>query len=327
MNSRAAGKLAVALCLLSFGAAHADPGKTPAEWLDRMSTTMSQMSYQGTFVYIQGDDVETMRITHVAGEDGIHERLVAVSGPAREIVRDASGVRWVLGDDLSVLEDKSFGRTFFPQLPLDQKEQSDFAYRLKFGKDARIAGQAARNIKVLPLDDYRYGYSLWLEKHSGMLLQWELVDSRRQPLAKLMFTDIRLGSAVDTGELKPSSDLKKLKRVESKLPTGRFGSLAASRWQPADLPPGFRLTSHRYLGQDEADEGQFEHLVYSDGLAAVSVYIESVPDVEKFSESMDRHGTMHAYSRSADGVMITVIGDVPAITVKKIGKAVSLASR
>ena len=80
---------------------------SPRDWLDRMSAAMSQMSYQGTFVYVRGDDVVTMRITHVVDENGARERLVSLSGAPREVLRDSSGVRWVLGDDQSVLEDSA----------------------------------------------------------------------------------------------------------------------------------------------------------------------------------------------------------------------------
>lgn len=325
MSARAASLLAVLTWLFSSAAA-AGPEDDPRQWLERMSGAMNQMSYQGTFVLVQGDSVETMRITHVTGDQGVRERLVSVSGPPREIVRDDSGVRWVLGDDLSVLEDNAFSRSFFPQLPLDRSDSRDLPYTLKFGQDARIAGHSARNIKVLPRDIYRYGYSLWLEKHSGLLLKWELIDSDRKSLAKLMFTDIRLGSEVDMSELKPSARLKKFNTIESELPAGRAGSLLKPRWKPDRLPPGFQLTSHRYVSAQEDGRGMYEHLVYSDGLAAVSVYVERVGGGASEGGSTERMGTMHAFSRQADDLAVTVVGDVPAITVEMIGKGVRLDS-
>jgi sigma-E factor negative regulatory protein RseB len=290
-----------------------------------MATAMSQMDYQGTFVYLQGDDVVTMRITHVAGDDGVRERLVSMSGAPREVIRDSSGVRWVLGDDHSVLADQAFNRSFFPQLPQDQQNQTEQSYALKMGGTGRIAGQAVRNLSVLPRDDYRYGYTFWLEEHSALLLQWELIDSNQKPLAKLMFTDFRMGSEVDPGELVPSSNLKKFKTVESSLPVGRGQVSVVPRWQPTNLPPGFELTAHRYFGQQ--DQGIFEHLVYSDGLAAVSVYVESDDSDGGQNTGISRMGTTHAFSRLTDGVVITVIGDVPAATVRYIGDAVVAVTR
>jgi len=315
--------LAVAL-LGTSGSVFAGEAVEPREMLERMTTAMSQMSYQGTFVYVQGENVEIMRITHVSDADGVRERLVALSGPAREVLRDSNGVRWVLADDRSVFEDSAFNRSFFPELPLDQNDQMEISYSLKRGSEARIAGQQARNLIVLPKDEFRYGYSLWLEEHSGLLLKWELIDSNRKSLAKLIFTDVRMGSEVDVKELKPTSQLKKFKTVESELPSGRGLSNASPRWQPSHLPPGFELTAHRYFGQQ--DQGIYEHLVYSDGLAAVSVYIESDKSGNPAHTGVKRLGTTHAFSRISEDKLITVVGDVPAITVKYVGNAVNIAS-
>ena len=106
----------IAVVVVVIGAARmvaAGSADSPGDWLERMSAAMSQMSYQGTFVYVQGDDVETMRITHVSDEAGVRERLVSVSGVQREILRDSSGIRWVQDDDHSVMEEPAFGRSFF----------------------------------------------------------------------------------------------------------------------------------------------------------------------------------------------------------------------
>ena len=320
MNRRVIPAVAAAAWLLCAGVVLADTDSSPREWLERMSAAMSQMDYQGTFVYVQGDEVVTMRITHVADEAGIRERLVSLSGAPREVLRDSNGVRWVLGDDRSVIADQAFNRSFFPQLPAEQNSQTEQCYEFKLGGTGRIAGQPVRTLQVLPRDDYRYGYTLWLEQHSALLLKWELVDHQKRPLAKLMFTDFRMGSEVDPAELAPSSQLTKFRTVESRLPAGRGQMTAVPHWKPRSLPPGFELTAHRYFGRE--DQRMFEHLVYSDGLAAVSVYVENDGADDGQDSGLSRMGTTHAFSRMLDGFVITVIGDVPAATVRFIGDAV-----
>jgi sigma-E factor negative regulatory protein RseB len=303
----------------------ADSNEGAAQLLDRMSAAMSQMTYQGTLVYIQGEEVETMRITHVSDEEGEREHLVTLSGLRREILRDSNGVRWVQGENLQVMEDESFGRSFFPEIPLGQSDQTSSSYRLELGSSERIAGHKGRKLMVKPKDKYRYGYNLWLEESSALLLKWELLDSDKQSLAKLMFTDLRVGSEVDVKELKPSSQLKEYKVLESSLPPGKSRSYSKPGWKPTKLPHGFKLTAHRNLGRQ--NQQIFEHLVYSDGLAAVSVYIETANDQARdHRNSTSRLGTTHAYSRVTNGILITVVGDVPAITVQSIGDAVSLVS-
>lgn len=320
---RFAPVLFVAALSLPAAPAAAGEDSDPAHWLARMSAAMSQMDYQGTFVYMLGDSMETMRITHVAGADGVRERITSLSGPSREVVRDADGVRWVQGADQPVLADSAFKRTFFPELPGDPDALVAGNYLLKFGGGSRIAGHDTREVRVVPRDNYRYGYSFWLERHSGLLLKWELLDSDRKTLSRLMFTEIRLGSEVDAGELRPAERLKSYATVETGLPIGRAGAGVAPRWAPARMPPGFELSTHRVHG---AGGRVFEHLVYSDGLAALSIYVESVPGAAAFEPAVERHGTAHSYARPLGDVVVTVVGDVPALTVRTVGDSVRLVS-
>jgi len=325
MSPRAVIACLATLLLAPVLPAVAGSDNDAAQWLERMSAAMSQMTYQGTFVYVQGDEIETMRITHVSDEEGVRERLVSLSGLRREILRDSNGVRWVQGEDLQVMEDSAFSRSFFPEIPLGQSDQASASYHLELGASERIAGHSGRKLKVIPKDRYRYGYTLWLEESSALLLKWELLDGANRRLAKLMFTDLRLGSEVDVKELKSSSQLKEYKVLESGLPSSTGLSHSNPRWKPSELPAGFHLTAHRYV--DQQNQKIYEHLVYSDGLAAVSVYVESAgSEAQKQKTGISRLGTTHAYSRVTDGVLITVVGDVPAITVQSIGNAVSLTS-
>ena len=319
-----ASVLLPAFLLMAGQSALGGMAKDPGAWLEHMSAAMSQMSYQGTFVYMYAGQLETVRITHVSDDDGVRERMVSLSGTAREVVRDANGVHWVLGDEASVLSDSAFNRSVFPQLPPDLVSQAGKSYTFKFGSETRIAGHEARNVKVLPRDHYRYGYSLWLEKNSGILLKWELVDSKRNPLATMMFTELVLGSEVDRDELRVDDRRKGFKTVQSDLPNAASGPVGEPRSKPGRLPPGFTLINHRYVS---GDEGEYEHLVYSDGLAAVSVYVESLDGDRSHPELTQKHGTTFAYTRAADGMMVTVVGNVPESTVEMIGKSVEADPR
>jgi sigma-E factor negative regulatory protein RseB len=214
-----------------------------------------------------------------------------------------------------VLQDPAFKRSFFPSVPVDKLRG---VYRLEWGETGRVAGHPVRNLKVLPDDEFRYGYSLWLDLDSRLLLKWELLDINRTAIARLLFTNFRYGSEVDVNELNSSKPRQKFNVVESSLPQGNTVADPGSSWKAVDLPDGFELTDHRYASG--ADEEVYEHLVYGDGLAAVSVYIES-SDGESVS-GISSMGTTHAFTRRDRAVKITVIGDVPAATVLKIGRGV-----
>jgi sigma-E factor negative regulatory protein RseB len=291
-------------------------------WLERMSAAMSQMSYQGTFVYVHDDVVETMRITHVTDETGVRERLYSVNGPHREVIRDRGGVRCVFKDSASVVEDQVVGSSYFPELPLSIIDGDSSGYKLSAGRNMRIAGFNARRIAISPTDKFRYGYAIWLERQTGLLLKWILFDSDHKPIAKLMFTDFAIGSAVDLDELESDTRAEDFVEMKTFSLHKSVVTQASPRWQPAKLPPGFDLASYSHkTGVD----GVYEHMVYSDGLAAVSVYIEQSGSAASVNSGASQLGTNNAFTRTEDELQITVIGEVPAITVKSIANEIDLS--
>jgi len=303
-------------------AAFAGDSQQARDWLERMTAAMSQMSYQGTFVYVRDGVVETMRITHVTDETGVRERMYSVSGPHREVIRDRKGVRCVLQDAASVVEDQVVASSYFPELPLSIIDGDTSGYRLETGGEARIAGHTARRVTISPEDSFRYGYDFWLEEQTGLLLKWELFDTNHKPLAKLMFTDFAMGSSVNLDELESDAhaeDFVEMKTfgLQNTVVTG-----SSPRWQPAKLPPGFQLASHSHKA---GADGVYEHMVYSDGLAAVSVYVEQQGIETEVKPGISQLGTNNAYTRKQGTLQITVIGEVPAITVKTIANEMALS--
>jgi len=294
----------------------------PRDWLERMTAAMSQMSYQGTFVYVRDGAVETMRITHVTDETGVRERLYSVSGPHREVIRDRKGVRCVLQDSASVVEDPIVASSYFPELPLAIIDNHTSGYRLETGGEARIAGHTARRVSISPEDDFRYGYDFWLEEQTGLLLKWVLFDTKHKPLAKLMFTDFAIGSAVNMDELESDSRAEDFVEMKTFSLQNTVVTRSSPRWQPAKLPPGFQLASHSHKS---GADGVYEHMVYSDGLAAVSVYVEQQGDEASVKPGESQLGTNNAYTRTQGTLQITVIGEVPAITVKAIANEMALS--
>jgi len=311
------------LVLASFStlAAAGNAGQA-REWLERMVEAMQQMSYQGTFVYVRGGNVETMRITHLVNDASVRERLYSVSGPHREVIRDQNGVRCVLADSASVVEDHAMVSDYFPELPLSVIDSQGSGYRLETGGLARIAGHSARRVSISPDDNYRYGYDFWLEQKTGLLLKWVLVDSLEKEFAKLMFTDFAIGEDVNLDEIESASDEQDFVQMKTMSPEKSVVAQSTPRWQPASLPPGFRLTAHNHkAGTDEV----YEHMVYSDGLAAVSVYVEENDKGIAVKPGVSRLGTNYAFVRNQGGLRITVIGEVPVLTVQSIAYAMALS--
>ena len=318
---RQAFGLLLAIGLASNLYAQDDDLSLAIDKLKRMSIAMSQMSYQGTFVYVQGNMVETMRVTHVVDDTGIYERLVAQSGPQREILRDSNSVHWVAKDQRSVISDPVINRGFLPNVNPEALKQAAEHYEIAFGGLEPLAGRQARKLSITPRDKYRYGYTLWLEEPSGLLLRWELFENSSQPIARLMFTDIRIGQEVDRNELRTAAPIEDYQSKSSELPLKQSLSSSEPRWMPSRLPPGFQLTSHRR--EEKHSPSIFQHLVFSDGIATVSVYVEEVAAGQSPMAGGSLHGTTNAHSRKDGEMQITVVGDVPAITVEEIAWAVA----
>ncbi len=309
-------KVLLLLVFISIGgtAAAGDAGQA-RKLLENMTTAMSQLTYQGTFVYVRDGAVETMRITHIADDSGIRERLYSVSGPYREVVRDRQGVRCVLKDSGSVVEDQVVVSTYFPELPLSVIDNNASGYRLETGGRARIAGHTARRVSISPEDRYRYGYDFWLEEKTGLLLKWVLFDPGHKPLATLVFTDFVMGSSIDPDEIESNSRAEDFVEMKTFSLENTVVRQSSPRWQPAKLPPGFELASHN---RKSGSDGVYEHMVYSDGLATVSVYVEQQAAGKVIKSGVSQLGTNNAYIRKQGDLQITVIGEVPAITVKSI---------
>ncbi len=296
-----------------------------SEWLERMASAMNKMSYQGTFVYSHGTSLETMRITHVVDEDGTRERLYSINGPQREVIRDKDGVRCVLGDDKAIMEDRVVTGAIFPEIPADILGGENGLYTFKKGGISRVAGELAQKVSITPVDEFRYGYEFWLEQFSGLLLKWVLYDSEHKPIANLMFTDLNLGSDIRLEELVSTTPSDEFTRLETGMPDSSLLSSNQPKWKPSKLPPGFKLATNSV--QEKEGENVFEHQVYSDGLATVSVYIENRQPGKEVVQGVSKLGTANAFSRNIGSKQVTVIGEVPTVTVQSIGKAVKAPAK
>ena len=273
---------------------------------------MRQLDYQGSFIYQHGRTTEAMRIYH-AGGDGERERVVGLTGQRNEIVRDGETVT-CMQPDAAVALQGSRGRRLLPLAPdIDAARISD-SYDIQLSGEDRVAGYAADVIDVRPRDQLRYGYRLWLHRDNQLLLRSQLLDAARQPVEQFMFVALQIGTAPTATDLLPASrhGTALARKVDA-------ASRVASPWQAQSLPAGFELvTSHQAQGDDGAD-----HLLYSDGLADVSLYIEPLQTMGVSRGGTMARGGLHIVTRThtgADGThwLVTALGNLPEPTLQDI---------
>lgn len=314
-----------AACLslvLGTAAAQDDTQMPVKDWLNRMSRAMETLSYQGTFVYIHDGRIDTTYIVHMADQNGARERLLSMNGTAREVVRDGDSVTCYLPDDGSVVVDKQKNDRLLPVVPsIDPARLSQY-YDFSVEGEDRIAGMPVRIISIKPADGYRYGYRLWLEQHSGMMLRSDLVDGSQQPVEQMMFTAITIGGLIPPAAMRPVTRAEGYKWYRTDNSGQDLTSEETPRWTAVELPRGFKLAryNHDWLAREA---NPVDHLVYSDGLASVSVYVE--PEGAAADEPMDglsSIGAVNAFTARQDDHWITVVGEVPRVTVESIAQSV-----
>ena len=293
------------------------------EWLMRMNQATRQLNYDGTFVYKHGDQLEALRIIHVVEGDTVKERLVSLNGAAREVIRDDRQVTCYLPDRQSVFVEHRLGREqSFPVILPERVKDLKKNYVIELGKKDRVTGREAQVIIIKPRDEYRYGYRLWADEQSGLLLKADLVDHMGKILEQFMFTQVVIGQSIDPYELRSAIGSEGLAWYWGE--TVRIDNKArVPAWLVKKLPRGFKLI-HSIMRKSATRDGMVEHLVYSDGLAAVSVFVEEAAQGEKPSMmGASRMGAVHAYGNMVDHRQVIVVGEVPAATVELIGRSVT----
>jgi sigma-E factor negative regulatory protein RseB len=282
-------------------------------WLRKMHQATQRLSYVGTFVYQNADRTETSRITRYAAED--IEKLEVMNGVPREIVRTRDKIRCYLPDSRVVKVDRRVDRDFPGLLP-EQIAALARHYDISLGETRRIAGFDCQAVVLQPRDNLRYGYRLYADVGSGMLMRADTVDTTGRNIEQFMFTQLSLGN-VTREMVRPRHAVKDWRIENAEAAPARLAG-----WGLAAELPGFHKVTElkRRLGESRA-AGQ---MVYSDGLAAVSVFIEPLegrrdPPVQRGLASM---GAIHIYTREVANHVITVVGEAPAVSVQRIADAV-----
>lgn len=294
------------------------------DWLRKMNRAADDLNYRGTFVYVHDNQIETMRVVRRTGNGVTQERLFALNGAAREILRDQQRVWCFLPDKkMGVHQYRQASDKTFPRiLPRDIGELVE-NYSLELGAHERVADRDTQVVKIVPQDEYRYGYNLYVDNSTGLLLRAELLDAQGTPIEQYMFAEIDIGGVIDDSQLEPRTPRADLVWVGDQTDEQPVAS-SDLRWVVTDVPNGFMLSRHiRRLSPMRNQP--VEHLVYSDGLAVVSIFVEKkMSDSQSEIHGLSRMGAVHAFGTMVNEYQITVVGEVPGATVDRMGMSVAM---
>lgn len=303
-------------CLLSalpVGAGDAQEGQ---KLLFAMSHAIRSLDYQGSFTYQHSGRTDTVRVFHAGGANE-RERLVSLNGPNRELVRNGSAVICVEADGSAVSYSSGRGKGLLPLVPTADAAPLEENYAIRTAGSDRVAGFLADVIDIQPRDGFRYGYRIWLERDSRMLLRSMVVNQRNQILEQFMFVALEIGRLPSDADLVPRQSGRV---IHDESAANELDMRHAPGFRVAGLPPGFSLISARRPSASASKIA--EHLVFSDGLASVSLYIESQDDRNSGMAALAGRGTLNVHAFSRDGLRFTVLGDVPMATVNAIAQSV-----
>lgn len=344
-STRVAGKGAsgacvtvlAALILLSAGFAHAQtapvsgqaaPSSLPSggarqpltdadALLGRIQDAARKLDYAGIFTYQQGEMIQSSRLVHVVDGTGERERLEVLDGEPREYLRHNDDVQCLVPEHKTVLvQHKRADR--FPGLLLGEAPGLSKFYRIRTDPTPhRVAGRECRMITIEPLDKQRYGYRLCADMENNLLLKAQTLSASNTVVEQVAFTALRIGPEVNPKQLESRWATQDWKVMQSAM---KPVDLAALGWR-IHMPAGFVQVSQvaRTMGQGDA----VSQIVLSDGLAAISVFIEP------FDKKRNSHQPHGAYRRGAINVYgtriadfwLTALGEVPAATLEQLAQS------
>ncbi len=317
MNKPRAVRALLVLCLLAAptGAA-AEP--SAVNWLQRMNDAFRVNTYDGEFVYAHAGRLGTLRIVHAVDPDGRErEKLEHMDGGSWEVYRHGNQVTCVNtgSGEGHCVNSGPFSGGFVHDLARVQSN-----YRLQVGGEGRKAGRDAIEIGIRPKDADRYGYQLWLDRESAMLLTCLLKDETGSILERFQFTRLDLRESIPAAEFEiGAAERGSVQRFE--LPAREQGGPPpAVPWQVTWLPNGFVAVKGQAPTGDSAGAR-----VYGDGLAMISVFVEAA-GAASWSEGVSRMGATvevrKKFAGSGGDWFVTVVGEVPEGTARRVADSV-----
>ncbi|HWU84990.1 MAG TPA: MucB/RseB C-terminal domain-containing protein [Rhodocyclaceae bacterium] len=312
-----------ALQLIGCGALQAREGDATLLLGKAMQAT-SRLNYSGVFVYRHGNINETSRIIHFVDGGKEYEHLEVLDGSPREVVREGDEITCYLPETRTVfIEQRSEHGSFPVMLPASLGSISEH-YSISTGPTERIAGHETQTIVLEPRDEYRYGHRFWVDKGSGLLLKASINDGHNELLESFAFTELTLGIAPDRARIRA-----RLKTTEDwnvhHVAARESSRVEEGNWNFRNPLPGFRRTAGMRR-QVKLNSPESLHFVFSDGLSAISVFIEPNAGAKPDRQVVNM-GAINAYRRVIGSYQVLVMGDVPAAAVQRLADGIELRKK
>lgn len=297
-------------------------------WLMRIHEAASHRNFQGTFMVTSGGSMSSARIAHYCDGPNQYERIETMDGQLRRVYRHNDVVQTVWPQAHVATIEQREQMSSFPALLQGGDDRIADAYELRSFGTERVAGHEANVLQLKPKDAFRYGYRLWAEKSTGLLLRAEVLGSHDEVLESSAFSDVNINVKTQREiVLWPMARTAGYRVVRSNL---QATQLEAEGWTLRAPVSGFKLVSSVRRPLDSAGEPrsdsaspspQVVQSIYSDGLTYVSIFIEAFDPQRHQQPIQTSSGATHTMMRRQDDAWITVVGDVPPATLRAFAGA------
>lgn len=314
-------QLVLSLCLFAAGPALGAPERAsdPLALLERARLAAERLDYSGVFVRQRGDDVSSARITHVRNGRPVQERLENLDGePAETLRRGGELVTYLPARKRMVIESRA-QVSGFPAMAAPEREQLARHYAARFFPGDRVAGRTSTAIALDPRDTYHFGYRFWIDTASGLLLRAQRVNEKGEVVEQVAFTQLTIGTQ-PASRLKAGIGDTRGWQVDNLV--GR--PIDLSRWAVRWVPGGFRRVAEVTRSLDSAGgRREVAQILYSDGLAGLSVFIE--PWRADRSVSPLQLGALNMVGKRQGNFWLTIVGEVPMASIRQVADSVEFA--
>lgn len=303
------GFLAVLLGGLLALPARAD---TALDWLNRAAQAAKEQNYSGVYVYHHGEHVEVMRVLHRADARGEQEKVEVLDGTPRQFLRVNNDVYCHMPDGRHVRLERNAPRRFFPALLPSDPNILLAHYDARLGGSERVAGRSCQVVTLEPRDGYRYAFNLWLDKRTGLPLKSRIVNDNGGVVSMFVFSEVQIGKAPDAKHFVNDVSGKRILNAS-------LDKAADTAWS-VKAPPGYAQVQAA-VRPLPGKPSPVTHLVFSDGLSVLSMFIEPTDPRAHTLNGLSAEGAIGIYARTHEGYTITTLGEAPAAALIETGNS------
>ncbi len=291
--------------------------RSAADWLMRMHEASRRRAYIGTFVVSSGASMASARIWHVCDGEQQMERVETLTGAPRSTFRRNDQVITFAPDIKVAVTERRESLGLFPGLLRSGDSAITQFYDARQVGSERVAGFDCDVVLLAPKDKLRFGYRVWSEKKTGLVVKLQTLDVDGRVLEQSAFSELQLDVPVSMDKLAQMMGNTQGYRVEK--PEMVKTTALAEGWVLKTPVPGFKPMScyKRPLAAGESpNQDNTMQWIFSDGLASVSLFVE-VFDLRRHAhEGVLAMGATQTLTRRINDWWLTVVGEVPVQTLQ-----------